>query len=307
MYDDSVLSNQFLLLDFLPNGAFILDKDFTVIYWNRCLENWTKIKKEDILRQNISHFFPHLLAQKYRKRIEPIFQGSPPVIFSSYLHQHLIPSLLPNNQFRIQHTIVNSFFDDFNNQYYALFIIQDVTELTQRMLDYRQLKEHLYKLSIKDPLTGLYNRRYLEDEVEKEIERCQRYKLNLGVIMIDIDHFKEINDTFGHDSGDFVLKIIGNLLISNIRKSDLACRYGGEEFTVILIEQNLVETKNKAENLRKLIESQKIVYQEQCFLKITASFGVANYPQDGLTLSSLLRAGDVALYYSKHHGRNQVN
>lgn len=169
-----------------------------------------------------------------------------------------------------------------------------------------KLQETLQHQSIRDPLTGLYNRRYLEESLTQEIVRAQRNQHPIGVIMIDIDHFKRFNDTYGHDTGDTVLKLVGALLKDNVRDSDIACRYGGEEMTLILPEANLEETAARAETIRAAITQLRLAQNSQLIDSITASFGVACFPQHGSTGSSLIKAADAALYRAKEAGRNQV-
>lgn len=169
-----------------------------------------------------------------------------------------------------------------------------------------KLQETLKHQSIRDPLTGLYNRRYLEESLSQEIVRSQRKQLSIGVIMIDIDHFKRFNDTFGHDVGDAVLKLVGTLLKDSVRHSDIACRYGGEEMTLILLEATLVETTTRAETIRAAISQLRVSHQGQLIDSLTASFGVACFPHHGSTGSALIKAADAALYRAKQAGRNQV-
>jgi diguanylate cyclase (GGDEF)-like protein/PAS domain S-box-containing protein len=169
-----------------------------------------------------------------------------------------------------------------------------------------KLQETLRNQSIRDPLTGLYNRRYLEETLTQEMVRAQRNQYSIGVIMMDIDHFKRFNDTFGHDTGDFVLQQIGTLLKENVRNSDIACRYGGEEMTLMLSEATLAKTTARAEMLRAAISQLRPYYHEQNLGTITASFGVAAFPQHGNTVAALLKTADEALYRAKAAGRDQV-
>ncbi len=169
-----------------------------------------------------------------------------------------------------------------------------------------KLREALQYQSIRDSLTGLYNRRYLEESLEREINRAQRQKFNLGVIMIDIDHFKHYNDTFGHEAGDVVLQQLGNLLQKNIRGSDIACRYGGEEFTLILPEVSLEIVQERAEIIRVEVQKLKLQHHDLDLGQITLSLGIALFPSQGLTGESVVRAADAALYQAKQQGRNRV-
>jgi len=168
------------------------------------------------------------------------------------------------------------------------------------------LRETLQNQSIRDSLTGLFNRRYLEEFLTKEIYRATRNQYSVGIIMIDIDHFKQFNDTLGHDAGDFVLQEIGKLLKNIIRASDVACRYGGEEMTLILPESSLEDTYLKAEKVREAIAELKLNYEGKNIEGLTASFGVACFPAQGITGNSVIQAADAALYRAKAAGRNQV-
>ncbi len=169
-----------------------------------------------------------------------------------------------------------------------------------------KLREALEYQSIRDSLTGLYNRRYLEESLEREINRAQRQQFNLGVMMIDIDHFKHYNDNYGHDAGDIVLQKLGSFLQQYIRGSDIACRYGGEEFTLILPEVSLETLQERAEKIRVEVQHLKLQHHYQDLGQITLSLGLAIFPTQGLTAESLLRAADAALYQAKQQGRNQV-
>ena len=168
------------------------------------------------------------------------------------------------------------------------------------------MRETLEHQSIRDPLTGLFNRRYLEEFFTKEIIRAQRKQHEIGVIMIDIDHFKRFNDVYGHDAGDYVLQTVAQTLKQSVRGSDIACRYGGEELTLVLPELSLDQTYHRAEEIRVAIANLNLSYKGQPLNSLTISLGVASFPLHGSTGPTLLRAADVALYHAKDAGRNQV-
>jgi diguanylate cyclase (GGDEF)-like protein len=169
-----------------------------------------------------------------------------------------------------------------------------------------QLKEALKNQSIRDPLTNLFNRRYLEEAMEKEMARAERGTYNLSVLMLDIDHFKQFNDKFGHEAGDRVLWEVGSLLNKSIRKSDIACRYGGEELIVLLPETDLTEAKDIAEKIRLSIKELKLTHLNTSLGTVTASIGVSSYPIDGHTGIEVQRQADIALYNAKSLGRDRV-
>lgn len=168
-----------------------------------------------------------------------------------------------------------------------------------------QLREHLHLLSVRDPLTGLYNRRYLEASIDQEIASAQRTHSSFVIALMDIDYFKDINDRFGHEAGDMVLQTLSQLFLNIIRKSDIASRWGGEEFLLYFKNTSIDTIYETAENLRKAIEKLQIPYNKE-IIGITISIGLAQYPQHGLTLASLFTSADKALYKAKNTGRNKV-
>ncbi len=175
-------------------------------------------------------------------------------------------------------------------------------ELEQLRLECKRLKE----LTRIDSLTGFYNFRYLIDALEGEMERTRRTGLSTGLIMIDLDHFKRINDTYGHETGNEVLKWCAEVWRNRIRRIDIPCRYGGEEFTIILPGTRLPQAVKAAERMRKaLVESPLRVGSG--LIKITASFGVDVYtPREYLSASEFIKRADRHLLDAKQNGRNQV-
>lgn len=169
-----------------------------------------------------------------------------------------------------------------------------------------KLRETLKSQSIRDPLTSLFNRRYMEEFLERELHRAARAGLPLGIIMIDIDHFKHFNDTFGHDGGDTLLQELAMFLQGSIRGSDIACRYGGEEFTLILPEASLELTQQRAEQLRIGVKHLNVQHRRQPLGPVTLSLGVASFPKHGLTREEVLQAADAALYRAKKTGRDRA-
>ncbi|MCH7663506.1 MAG: sensor domain-containing diguanylate cyclase [Chloroflexi bacterium] len=168
------------------------------------------------------------------------------------------------------------------------------------------LQETLRIQAIRDPITGLFNRRYMEESLVREIQRSARNKNQLGVIMLDIDHFKEFNDKYGHAVGDAMLRELGSFLQEKVRQEDIACKYGGEEFVLILPNTSLEITEARAELIRRDIKLVQIEVDGTTFENITLSCGVSIFPDHGEIWEHLLRAADVALYQAKANGRDQV-
>ena len=169
-----------------------------------------------------------------------------------------------------------------------------------------KLRETLRLQSIRDPLTGLFNRRYLEETLAREERRAARAQTPIGIIVFDIDNFKRLNDSHGHDAGDAVLRALGSLLLTHVREGDIACRYGGEEFVIALPGATLAITSQRAEALRKLTEKLPALLAGRSPGEITISLGAAAYPNHGATWQEAIGAADKALYKAKHDGRNRV-
>jgi diguanylate cyclase (GGDEF)-like protein len=180
-----------------------------------------------------------------------------------------------------------------------------VAELLALSLANFRLRETLHVQSTRDSLTGLFNRRYMEETLEREIYRAAREGGSLGVIMIDLDHFKAYNDRYGHAAGDALLRELGATLRDNVRAEDIACRYGGEEFTIILPNATKEDTRRRAELLRE--EARRLDERDGPVRgSVTLSMGVAAFPDDGTTGDAVVIAADRAMYHAKTHGRDQV-
>jgi diguanylate cyclase (GGDEF)-like protein len=168
------------------------------------------------------------------------------------------------------------------------------------------LQEKLRELAIHDVLTGLYNRQYLKETFDREIHRAVRSSSQIAVVMLDLDHFKQFNDTFGHPAGDMLLMKVGKYLKNFFRIEDFCCRFGGEEFLVLLSDVNVDQLRERCESLRQGISDITVVFEDVPLGQITATLGVAVYPQDGETYSQLIGASDKALYRAKKEGRDRV-
>jgi len=169
-----------------------------------------------------------------------------------------------------------------------------------------KLQETLRNQSVRDQLTQLFNRRYLDESLAREISRARRHDLPVSVIMLDVDHFKQFNDEHGHDGGDLVLKSLGELLARSVRVEDIACRYGGEEFTLVLPGASHELALRRAEEVRVAVQRMAIAPKKADTLHITISLGVATYPIHGAAIDEVLAAADAALYLAKNSGRNRV-
>ena len=169
-----------------------------------------------------------------------------------------------------------------------------------------RLREVLRNQSIRDPLTGLFNRRFMEESLEREVRRSSRNKEGVALLMLDLDHFKLFNDTFGHQAGDVLLRELGDFLSQGTRRQDVACRYGGEEFLIVLSGASVDAACKRAELLREDLKQLTVRHAGQVLGRVTVSIGVSSYPDHGATVEELVHAADQALYRAKREGRDRV-
>ena len=177
--------------------------------------------------------------------------------------------------------------------------------LNQQITEIQELQIQLSEQAIHDPLTGLFNRRYLDTTMARELARCEREGQLLILMMIDIDHFKKVNDTYGHQMGDEVLKKLAAMLIEQVRTTDVACRYGGEEFLLLLPNMSLGKALLRAEQWRSAFSATTVLLGE-VLIQTTLSIGIATYPDNGKSAEELISCADLAMYRAKTEGRNRV-
>ncbi len=192
------------------------------------------------------------------------------------------------------------------NEFALEYMAEAFSEQISLTLSNIELQRRLENLAVHDTLTGLYNRIYLEETFEKEIHRAQRREGKAGVMMMDLDHFKRLNDTYGHAAGDMALQEVGKILRSFFRPEDFCCRYGGEEFLILLPEAITKDVYQRAEALRKQIHTLKLAFQDRPIGTISISIGIAVFPDHGQDMTRILKAADQALYRAKKEGRNRV-
>jgi diguanylate cyclase (GGDEF)-like protein len=195
----------------------------------------------------------------------------------------------------------------------ATEVVSDSTALASRLLGDAalalanlRLRKELKEMAIRDSLTGLYNRRHMEEFLNREMGRCNRKRQPLSLILFDVDHFKLFNDLNGHNAGDAVLREVGKLTRQMVRASDIGCRYGGEEFLIILPELEVDSAVKRAELMRRSAEVMRVEYNEKVLPQVTLSLGVASFPLHGDTPEKLVAVADTALYSAKRLGRNRV-
>jgi len=192
--------------------------------------------------------------------------------------------------------------EEFNEWDFSM--AQNINEHLATAISNAKLFSQTRRLSITDGLTDLYTHRYFQETLAREISRSSRYKKPLALMMVDIDHFKSVNDTYGHQAGDYILQGLSSMMKELFRQSDYACRYGGEEFTIILTDTDRDRGISSAERLRKTMEEKVFKFAEH-EIKVTISIGLSGY-EDGMHKQVMIEKADKALYKAKRDGRNQV-
>lgn len=226
---------------------------------------------------------------------------------------------IPGDPPRTLELVVTALYNALNQLEGRVIVAHDITEhkwlendltfanetLTRQLEEINKLRDKLQEQAIRDPLTDVYNRRYLAEFLDREVARAQREKTTLSVVIMDVDNFKQFNDTYGHKCGDIVLQRIAEFLVQHTRRGDVVCRYGGEEFVILMPGASLEMAYERAEAWRQDFSETAIEY-EGMKLYATFSAGAAAFPQHGLTDEAILQAADRALYRSKDAGKNKV-
>jgi diguanylate cyclase (GGDEF)-like protein len=178
-------------------------------------------------------------------------------------------------------------------------------QLARQLQEIQELQSRLQEQAIRDALTGLFNRRYLDETLPRELSRAKRDGYPLALIMVDIDHFKQVNDTYGHSAGDEVIRSLGAILRQGAREGDIACRYGGEEFIIVLPHMSVEAALVRAEKWRTEVEAIRVRHGD-FDIRFTISAGASGYPDHATEHENLIECADLALYMSKKDGRNRV-
>lgn len=291
------------IFDVLDLGIIILDRDLKVYKWNRWMEMHSNIPAEKIIGSPLFDTFPNLNNRKFLRGCKSIFAFGNLCFFSQKLHHYLFPfksSSYSGTEFEyMQQSCSMGPLRDENNEIKYLYIyVQDVTEVAV-------YQHKLLEMNMKDGLTGIYNRRFLESKFQDEFARHKRYRHDFSLIMFDIDHFKKINDNYGHQCGDFILKSVSSRIASFIRNVDCLARYGGEEFCCLLPETKIHFAVKVADRFRKVIMDQEHNFNGN-LIKITISLGVSELREETQSSDEMLKKADDALYRAKNGGRNRV-
>lgn len=297
------------LLDSIEVGIAVLDRNFNVQVWNKFLENHGAKKAEAIIGDSLFSHFPEIEEKWLRTKVDPVFNLKSPVFIIWEQRPYLFKfgcnrPVTSAAEFMYQNVTMFPIVDKRGNVERFCMLVYDVTEqaLGKRGMEY--LNEELKTASRVDGLTGLYNRRYWQERFDEMHKLCMRREKPSTALMLDIDHFKRINDTYGHQAGDKVIKMLAALIKRCVRETDLAGRYGGEEFAIILNDSSVEDAKIVAERIRQLAQ-RLVVEHEGESISFTVSLGLAQFSPDFKGAMAWLECADQALYEAKENGRNQ--
>ncbi|MCL1926610.1 MAG: diguanylate cyclase [Syntrophorhabdaceae bacterium] len=288
------------VLNALNLGIVILDSEYNVRLWNDWMATHSHRNAEEMIGRSIFDIYPNLNKPVFLRSFKSVFTFGNFYFFSQKLHGYLFPIPITSSfqtSFELMQqscTICPMREGDGPQVTHLCITVQDVTEMAE-----------LVETNQRDFLTGTYNRRFLFNRLKEEFERHRRYKRPMSLLIIDIDHFKLVNDTYGHQCGDFVLKSVCDTIQSALRRVDILARYGGEEFCCILPETPFENSHLVAERIRSQVEATLFEYNGN-FIKVTVSIGIPKPAEPTDSLETLLKNADSALYEAKAFGRNRV-
>lgn len=298
------------ILDRVNIGVFVLDKNMNVLLWNHFMETNSERSGQEIVGKNLFDVFPELPRQWLERKVQSVFVLKN-FAFTSWEQRPYLFHFPHNRPVTggVDSMRQNCTFLPVKNERGDVeCVCVTLIDVTDSSIYQSMMQEALNKLneaSNRDGLTGIYNRRYLESQLNKEFCRIKRYDGSLSFILLDLDHFKLVNDEKGHLAGDEVLRSTAEALSSCIRESDTLGRYGGEEFAVILPQTKLKGAIILAERLRASVEKRAFNYRDE-IIPVSISVGVAELQPDTPTYERLINEADIALYQSKEAGRNRV-
>ncbi len=299
------------LMDMLQSidvGLVVLDQNYDVQVWNNFMENHSGLSSAQSLGKNLFDLFPDVSKEWFYRKVKSVFMlkshsfsnwEQRPYLFKFKNYRPITGS----TEFMYQDVTFIPLVSTSGEVTQIGLMVYDVTNTAINKRELEKVNKELERLSKTDGLTKLNNRAYWEDCLKNEFLRCKRTGANTSVLMFDIDHFKKVNDTYGHQAGDEVIRVVAQKMMDAIRTTDVAGRYGGEEFGLILPETSSENSLIVAERLRKSIEDTTVIH-DGLEIKFTISLGIAEFDAQLDNHTAWLERSDKALYHSKESGRN---
>lgn len=293
----------------LNTGVLVLDADFNIVLWNRFLQVHTDKISDNIIGQSIFSAFPELPQRWLTRKLSSVLQLNTPSFCSWQQRHHLfeLPHTRPittDSEFMAQNCTFLPIETDATDKHICI-LIEDVTDACHYQMQLQKTLAEIAQISRIDGLTQVYNRRHWQDTLEQEYAKARRHNKKLSLIMLDLDHFKLLNDNYGHQGGDMVLIEVSALISTLLRLEDTFGRYGGEEFAIILPETDSAGAIELAQRICRIIATTPLTYNDQV-INVTVSLGVAQLSDKESNYEELITRTDSALYKAKSEGRNQV-
>lgn len=301
---------QYDLLGTIEVGIVVINRDFQVEMWNQFMENHSGKLPSGVVGKNLFDVFPEIDKAWLSRKAQPVFDLKTPAFLiweqRPYLFRFTTNRPITSGSDHMYQNVTIFPLATLGEQVEKVCImVYDVTDQALAKLNIEHLNQELEAVSRIDGLTKLFNRRFWQEQFEREYKRSLRRDEPSTVIMLDIDHFKKVNDTYGHQAGDKVIQALAAVVGSFTRETDYAGRYGGEEFVILLTEASLEHARYVAERLRKKAES-TVVRHEEHTINFTVSIGAAEFSAHYDTALAWLEDADQALYAAKQNGRNRV-
>jgi diguanylate cyclase (GGDEF)-like protein len=298
-----------LICEQLPIGLFVLNRDDRISYWNDWLADKSGITPAQALGRRLEDLYPGWRNERFQWAVEQAIDYNIPHVLSQALNRLLLPIKVPLSErhgVALMQQKVSVMPLPGGDSGHALVIIQDVTDTVVRAQAANDVMQRFREVSLRDPLTNLFNRRFMWEWLAQELKSADRNNAPLACLMLDIDHFKPLNDSLGHQRGDEILQGFVASVATQLRESDILVRYGGEEFAAFLPRCTLRHAIITAQRIRQQVRGQAIAGLTPG--QVTCSIGVALYdPQlPGTGAEELLREADRCLYEAKHKGRDRV-
>lgn len=292
-------------------GVVVFDREYRIEVWNTFMENRSGKMPGEVYQQSFFDVFPEVNEDWFRRKVESVATLGTPGFTVWEQRPYLVrfknyQPITGQEAFMYQNTTLLPL-RSINSQIgHICLIIYDVTNVATNRQQLQSVNEQLQALSSTDRLSGLYNRGHWEECLQHEFARHRRYGTTASLVMLDIDHFKRINDTYGHQAGDRVIKEVAQTIRRHIRDTDIAGRYGGEEFAMLLPDTDRIGANHFAERLRKAIAAIAVAHEGQT-IQLTASLGISDLVAEPCErYEQLIARADAALYESKRNGRDRI-
>lgn len=301
------------LMEMLHNidvGLVVFDREYKIHIWNGFMENHSGLLPRETQGKNIFELFPEVDKDWFTRKAESVFLLNSKAFTIWEQRPYLFKfknyrSITGTAEFMYQNTTLIPLTSARGEVEHLCMIVYDVTDIAVHKIELEKANEELSILSQTDRLTKLFNRGHWEECLRAEFKRFNRGHHASSMIMLDIDHFKKINDGYGHQAGDECIKALANIVASSVRETDCAGRYGGEEFAILLPDTNTDEAVVLAERIRQRVESLTVKYND-IDIQFTVSIGVAEINETFRTYESWIECTDASLYQSKSDGRNRI-